>query len=88
MLLQFFRLAAEWFVDDLLGVGETEERGGTPAGSFRNAESVSGARACIDIREKLRLGDEGGAVGERGLEFGDLEIFGVLEGEFDGVFEG
>ena len=87
LLLEFFRLAAKWFVNDLLGVSEAEERGGAAAGSFGDAEGVACAGACVDVREELGFGDVGGAVGERGLEFGDLEIFGVLQGELDGVFE-
>jgi hypothetical protein len=78
-------LAAQGFVDDLLRVGEAEERGGSAAGSFGNAEGIACAGAGGDVGEELRFGDVGGAVGEGGLEFGDLEVSGVLEGELNGV---
>ena len=78
LLLKFFRLTAERFVDHLLGVGEAEERGRAAARSFRNAEGVACAGACVNVWKELGFRDVGGAIGEGGLEFGDLEIFGVL----------
>jgi hypothetical protein len=41
LFLKLFRLATEWFVEHLLGVGEAEERGSTAAGSFGDAEGVA-----------------------------------------------
>ena len=81
------RLAAQRLVEDLLLIRHAEERGRAPSRRFRNAVGVAGARSGVEIRQKLRLGDHRGAIGEARLELRHLNVLAVLQREFDGVLQ-
>ena len=87
LLLKFFRLAAQRLVENLLRVGDVKNRGGAAAGRFRNAEGVAGARTGVEVGKKFSFGDQRGAIGEAGLNGGELNIGAVLQREFNGAFQ-
>jgi len=49
---------------------------------------VSLRRTCVEVRQERAFRDHGGAVREASSQLGNLDVFAVLQREFDGALQG
>src|SRR5258708_14872444 len=83
LLLRLFRLAAEWFIENLFRVRHVEDRGRPPAWRFRYAVGIPCPGARVEIRHELRLGDLRGMICHAGLNLRHLNPFAILHRQPD-----